>query len=968
MNCKSKLATWCTTLALAIGFASSASAQVFTGRIDMTIEDSTGGRLPGVTVDLNGPVNQNQVSDAQGEVHFLNLPVGIYSVKATLQGFNDFANNTVQVATGAATPLTVRMTVAGTTETINVTAATPIIDVKRETTTTNVTLEELQNIPSARDPWVVMQTVPTIYVDRVNVGGSESGQQSNYLGKGTTTSQNTWNIDGVPITDMGATGSSPTYYSFDMFQEMSVTTGGADASNPTPGVQLNMVLKKGSNTPHGNASTYFENQSLQSTNIPADLVASLGGTGTKGNRTDKYLDSSFDVGGPIFKDRLFAWGSLGYTDVKNLSLTSQLDETKLKNSAFKADGVLNDAVRANFAFFRGDKQKNGRGVGPTHLIETAWNQTGPTSLYKGEGNFVLGSKLFASARYAYVSGGFTLDPIGGRDKNFYKDDDLVWHNSYYYYSTTRPQYFAGGDASYFAGKHEVKFGFSWRKTPVDSTSQVTGDQIYSVHVGYPDMVAYAQRQYNLGTVGRYVNGFVTDTISLSRLTIVAGIRFDHSTSSYSETTSPAITGIPLMPSITAPAVDNAYEFNTVGPRVGVTYALDENRKTVARASYALFASQLPANAASFVSPIQPYTYVYYNAVDRQTDGQPCVTVGVNGCNGYATLGEVDFAAGVQGSNNVDLDNPSRVTSSNRVGDITAPRTQEVMFGVDREVIPNFGVSATFTYRYLNKFLWNPGIGLTPADYVQTGTFTGTFDNVGTVSVPFYGVTVDGPGRETINRPDYHQRYLGFELSATKRMANHWMARFGFATTSWNEYFDGPNAILDRTPSPYPSLGFVDYTRAGPLVNGGPVVIQSAGSGKSGIYLLPPKYQFTANGLYEGPWGVNFGANFVLRQGYGEPFYRDRVNTSDDLVATKSVLLTQGADQFRLDTVSTFDARVEKMFRFGRTNFGVDFDVFNLFNNATVLGRQYNARSAPTYNSVLEIMNPRIARLGVRFFF
>jgi carboxypeptidase family protein/TonB-dependent receptor-like protein len=969
MKCRiGKFAAWGLATIVALGFAAPVSAQVFTGRIDMTIEDATGGRLPGVSVDLTGPSNQNQVSDAQGEVHFLNLPVGLYSIKATLQGFNDFVNNTVQVATGAATPITAKLTVAGTAETINVTAATPIIDVKRETTTTNVTLEELQNIPSARDPWVVMQTVPTIYVDRVNVGGSESGQQSNYLGKGTTTTQNTWNIDGVPITDMGATGSTPTYYAFDMFQEMSVTTGGADAQNPTPGVQLNMVLKKGSNTPHGNASTYWENQSLQATNIPSDLASTLGGVAGKGNRTDKYLDSSFDLGGPVFKDRLFAWGSLGYTDVINLSLTSQPDETKLKNQAFKADGVVNDSIRANFAFFRGDKVKSGRGVGPTRLIETAYNQKGPTTMYKGEGNFVLGQKLFAAARYAYISGGFTLDPIGGRDIDFYKDDAGIWHNSYYYFNTNRPQYYAGGDASYFAGRHEVKFGFAWRKTPVDSTSQVTGDQIFSLHVGYPDMVAYAQRQYNLNTVGRYVNAFVTDTISMDRLTVTAGVRFDHSTSSYGQTTSPAIPGIALMPSLTAPAVDNAYVFNTVGPRVGVTYAIDEARKTVARASYALFSSQLPANAASFVSPIQPYTYVYYNAVDRQTNGQPCVTVGVNGCNGYATLNEINQAAGPAGSQNVDLANPSRVTSANRVGDLTAPRTQEAMVGVDHELMPNFGVSATFTYRYLNKFLWNPGIGLTPADYAQTGTFTGTFANVGTVSVPFYAVTdVAGPGRETVNRPDYHQRYLGFEVSATKRMANHWMARFGFATTSWNEYFDGPNAILDRTPTPYGSQGFVDYTRAGPLVNGGPVVVNSAGSGKSGIYLLPPKYQITANGLYEGPWGLNFGANFVMRQGYGEPYYRDRVSTGDALVPSKSVLLTNGADQFRLDTVSTTDVRVEKMFKFGRSSLGAVLDVFNIFNNATVLGKQYNAR-VTTYNQVLEIMNPRIARIGVRFFF
>jgi hypothetical protein len=291
-----------------------------------------------------------------------------------------------------------------------------------------------------------------------------------------------------------------------------------------------------------------------------------------------------------------------------------------------------------------------------------------------------------------------------------------------------------------------------------------------------------------------------------------------------------------------------------------------------------------------------------------------------------------------------------------------------MVGVDRELMPNFGVSATYTYRHIGGLLWNPGIGLSPADYVQTGTFTGNFANVGSVAVPLYGlVSSNGPGREAENRPDYHQKYQGFEVSATKRMSNKWMARFGFATMSWNEYFDGANAILDKTVTPYPSGGFVNYVNAGPLVNGGPVVVQSAGSGESSIYLVPPKYQFTANGLYEAGWGINIGASFQMRQGYTEPYYRSRVNTDDALVPVKNVLLTNGADEFRLDSVSTTDVRAEKMFKFGKSSFAVDFDVFNLFNNGTTLGKQYDAR-ATTYNSVLEIMNPRIARIGARFFF
>ena len=72
-----------------------------------------------------------------------------------------------------------------------------------------------------------MQSVPGIVVDRVNVGGSESGQQANYIGKGTTGSQATWNVDGMPLTDMSSL-SSPFYYDFDMFSEMNFTTGGAE--------------------------------------------------------------------------------------------------------------------------------------------------------------------------------------------------------------------------------------------------------------------------------------------------------------------------------------------------------------------------------------------------------------------------------------------------------------------------------------------------------------------------------------------------------------------------------------------------------------------------------------------------------------------------------------------------------------------------------------------------------------------
>ena len=463
-----KLRTWLAMVVVICGCVTVASAQVFTGRVDVTVEDSTGGRLPGVSVELTGPISQNQVTDAQGQAHFLNLPVGTYAIKATLQGFNTFANSVVQVVSGGATPISARLGVAGTTETINVTAATPMIDVKRDTTTTNVSLEELQNIPSARDPWVVMQTVPTVYMDRVNVGGAESGQQSNYNAKGANDKDNTWSIDGVPVTDMGATGSSAFYYDFDSFQEMAITTGGADAQNPTGGVGLNMVLKKGLNKPSGDARMYFENDALQSVNISPDLAGALGNTTGKGNRTDKYFDRGFDLGGPLLKDRVWVWGTIGQTDINLLTLTGDPDNTIFKNYALKVDGQATTNLRGNFTFYENNKVKNGRSAGPTRPPETTWDQTGPTKYYKGEGNLVVGSRLFASVKVAHVDGGFDLAPVGGLGTDYYIDDGLVAHNSFYEYKSNRPQDYVGADANYFAGKNELKFGGAWRSTPVDT--------------------------------------------------------------------------------------------------------------------------------------------------------------------------------------------------------------------------------------------------------------------------------------------------------------------------------------------------------------------------------------------------------------------------------------------------------------------------------------------------------------------
>ncbi|HUF24214.1 MAG TPA: TonB-dependent receptor [Vicinamibacterales bacterium] len=934
-------------VAIAIfAFASPSSAQVFTGRIDVTVVDTTGAVLPGAVVDVTGPQNRTGVTDAQGEARFLNLPPGNYTVTAKLESFNDYVNRNVPVVAGGILPLRAMIGIAGLAQAVQVTSETPTIDPKKMTTSTNVTYEELQSVPSSRDPWVVLQTVPGIIVDRVNVGGAESGQQSNYQAKGAASQDNTWNIDGVAITDMAALGSSPTYYDFDMFQEMNVTTGGADLTNATPGVALNFVLKSGSNTPHGSARIYFENESMQSNNMPSDLAASLGGVTGKGNRIDEYMDYGAEAGGPIVRDRLWVWGAYGKTDITVLTLTNTPDQTILENISFKGTGQITQNIRGSYTFFNGDKVKFGRNASPTRPPETTWNQSGPTPVHKGELNFVVGNNLFLTGRASHVGGGFQLTPQGGMDKAWYIDDGGVNRGSYIHYETERPQRAVTAEGNYFMGRNEIKFGFGWRSVDTDSSTIVPGNGLFAIHIGYPSMIIAAPAwQQVTSTTAKYMHAYIGDTLTWDRLTLNLGVRWDRQAGSVNANSAPGNPSLPsLLPDLTGTAVDDALVFSAIVPRIGLSYALDEQRKTLLRGSYGLFASQLNATAGGFMSAVQ-YRSAYFFATDT---------------NGNREADANEIVGSPFSWYGFDINNPGNTsTPLHTVGDYKTPLTHELTFGVDRELMENFGLSATYTWRHFTNFTWRNNPGLTGTNYSQSTTYSGSDPVIGSFNTPIYVVNAVPANRAATTfreRPDYYQRFNGLEVAATKRLSNRWMARFGFSTNSHREYFDSLGAMTDPTPS-----------AGSPNKSGGHVLRQSGGSGKAGIYQVLPTYQFIATGMYQAPWGINLAGNMVSRQGFSTPYFRSQVPTDDAITPLKSVLLVDDVADRRLPGVTSLDLRLGKEFHFDRVRFNVDLDVFNVMNSATVLGRQYDLRLS-TFDNVLEIMNPRVLRLGVRFNF
>ena len=185
------------------------------------------------------------VTSETGTFQFPRIEIGTYSVKFELAGFKTVVNEGIVVTVGFSAAVNAQLGISTVQETITVTGESPIVDTKATGTKQTFTNELLQSIPSARDPWVILQQTAGIAMDRENVGGNMSGQQSNYVSRGGNPTNNKWSLDGVDITDMAATGASPSYYDFDAFEEMTITTGGVDVTQQTGGVGINLVTKSG---------------------------------------------------------------------------------------------------------------------------------------------------------------------------------------------------------------------------------------------------------------------------------------------------------------------------------------------------------------------------------------------------------------------------------------------------------------------------------------------------------------------------------------------------------------------------------------------------------------------------------------------------------------------------------------------------------------------------------------------------
>jgi hypothetical protein len=942
-----------------------------TGGIQGRVTDESGGALPGVQVTVRGPGAPKTVyTDARGEFRITNLDPGTYTLALTLAGFQTVNRENVAVNLGRNTELTIPMGLTRVEAAVTVTSEAPLLETKRVQTSTVVSQQELKSIPTARDPWIVLQSAPGVQVDRMNIAGSESGQQSNFLSHGT--GGGTFTVDGVNLTDMSALGASSGYYDFDMFQELQVITGGGDASIAGSGAHLNMVTKRGTNDLHGSARVFGVDERFESSNLPDEALEQTTPVAS-GNRIESLQDYGAEAGGPIWSDHLWIWGSYGRSQINLVTAGGASDKTTLENLNGKLNWQIVPSNAMTGWWMHSDKIKFGRSAGPTRPQETTWDQTTPQNTWKVEDSQVFSSNVFASVQYNGINGNFTLDPEGGNRQAFI-DSEGVWHNSYQIYAAPRPQRQGKGDVSVFFNTgsigHELKAGFGYLTTGARSHSIWPGNAVgdlaggtYGSEFDCAVPCAVITRQSNLVVDNEYWSGFLQDTITLDRLSINAGVRYDKQTGENAATVVPGNPSFPeILPAIDYPGSGQPFEWEDWQPRLGLTYALGANRSTVLKASYSRYAEALGTGLIDNVNPIGAVSYAYYAWNDA------------NG-NSLVEVGEVDLSERLS-ERGYDPANPGSVMAVDSFASgINAPRTDEILAGIDHELFPAFAVGATYTYRKFDDLLFRSLTGITRDDYVLDetigpgGLLTGTLPNGTAFSVPVYtiaGVDVP-PGYVYDNRNDYDQTYHGVDLILTKRLANRWMARGSF-TYSWNKQHVGSGGCVDPTnivpgqsaDGGNPQTGYTAQTCADDVVVG----FRSTGSGAKDSVFLSSNWQFYLNAMYQLPLGFNVAGAFFGRQGYPINWFT-RVFGAD---GEQRDVAVSDLDDERYDNVYDLDLRLEKVVPITQSaNLTISADVFNVTNEDTVLQR-FNRLDRSNTAQIKEIQSPRVWRFGLRLAF
>jgi len=916
-----------------------AGAQEQRGSIEGLVKDSQGGVLPGVTVEARNAAGGSvvvSVTDENGIYRFPALPAGEYEIATELAGF---APQVVKVPLGLGQlkKIDITMSVAGLEESVNVTADSPLVDVKQSASFQNIRNEMVEKLPRGRDFTSLVTIAPGANAESKLAGISVDGASG---------AENQYVIDGVTTTDIQS-GRSGKDMVTDFVAEVQVKSSGyaAEFGGATGGV-INVITKSGTNQFHGDAGVYFSGSALAGAQRPSlrrnPIDDSVAEYVTYAEDPLTQWEPAFTVGGPIRTNRLWFFG--GYVPtLKRETRTSNLSDgsrasieqtTRTDNVTGNIDAQLSARTRVRFAANLSNERRTGQlpdesfgdEIGTSHPAYP-WSSVErwrPNASYSGQFDFVASNQFYIGLRGGY----FRVDQ---RDTGI---PDDIWYtfsrsnvglldipasqqhpSGFSNLSTNRATHKdvksrLGLDvsATYYAnwaGQHALKGGVQFDRYGNDVFNEEQNYHVYyrwnqsrAANIGGSYRGTYGYYYYRqFETTGNIhsnnVGLYIQDAWTVNnRLTINAGIRSEtEKVPSYD----PASSG-----------GANAIEFgfgDKLAPRVGFAYDLRGDGKWRAYGSYGRFfdITKLEMPRGSFGGD---KWISYFYTLDTYAWDQ----IGVNDNFPGTFIEEVNYRYNSAASDALEV-------SGGGIDPALKPVEQwEFTLGLDHELSPTMSVGVRYVHKELVRTIEDVGV-IVPA-----------LGEVYIIANPGFGMTkttlpteCNGPCPD---QPPATRDYDGVELRMTKRFSQNWSLN---ASYLWSRLYGNYSGLAssDENGRSSPNVNrFFDGLYNSFDQNAQPVF---------GRLATDRPHQLKVQGIYDFPWGTTVSANYYVSSG-------TPLTTQASQLGIPFYPYGRG-DLGRTPVFSQTDLYLQHEFRLpGEKRVQVSFNVMNLFDQKAPVTR------------------------------
>ena len=995
------LTRWLFMAPIMLGLPAGAFAQ---GSIGGVVKDGSGAVLPGVTVEAASPALiekvRSVVTDGSGQYRIVDLRPGAYRVTFTLTGFSTVVREGVVLAGSFAATVNADLKVGAVTETVTVTAESPIVDVQSVSQQRVLDREVLDAIPTGRglfDDAVLVPGItgsnPGITGNLMDVGGTNNLQLTVLTIHGGRSSDMRVLIDGLSIGNVSGAGQYSNFVpDSNSTQEVAIDYAAGSAELLTGGPTINLIPRDGGNTFHGSFFGTGVNSSFQGNNYTTALRAA-------GLSAPNALFREYDInpggGGPILRDTLWFYSSLRWQanenyvagDYYNLNAGNPNAWSYLPDlsrqaifSIIQPDQNTRLTWQANqknkFTLFYEHQSRTWQDILPNISPESATQYRFPQdSMLTAGWSSPLNNRVLLEARVSHKAEHFfdvypaagdvyrTLIPVTEQSTGLlYRGGGNGQPGpAQPYINLSMPDIISTmASLSYVTGTHAFKIGVvdAWGSR-YTSYNQNDAGLSYRFNNGIPNQITeYATPYSTVDTLKAELGIYAQDKWTLKKFTVNTGLRFDYYDTAFPAQYLGSGTIVPTRNLLLAPTP--YYSWKDLSPRLGVVYDVSGTGKTALKASFAKYV--LAGNPTNGNPASNLTTSVTRSWNDTTPLGSPdyyipqCNLLNPSQNGSCGTISDLTFG-GVKPSTTFD---PKTLAGWN-----VRPGNWEFSTSIQHQLLPRVGVNLGYFRRWYDNFTTTDNLAVAPSDYSPFSITAPTDPRLpaggAEVVGGFYNLNPNRVGAVNNyvtfadNFGSQIEHWNGIDASVNARLRGGLLVQGGLSTGRTTTDSCGIVSTYLSTVTLSNSIGAVQSTQMCHLQT--PFLTQLK---LLGTYTVPT-IGLRAAATFQSYPGPAILANYVatnslVQPSLGRPLSGGAQNVTLNVVAPGTLYG---------DRANQVDLRLTKLLPLGRTRTAVNVDLYNALNANTVTALNNNFASWQTPQA---IQQARLFKLSIQFDF